>query len=244
MKIEFTIPAYNEEQLLEKNCLELLNFLNSQNYSFNWKIILIINGSSDDSEKIAKKLRERYFKIDFVIIKEKGKGNAIKKYFSQSSADLLIYMDIDLAVSLKNINDLLKPFLEENCDLISGSRLLPKSKTKRSIIRNLSSKTYILLSKIILGHNFSDLHCGFKGIKKEAWKKIEPLVQDKNWFFDAELLIFSKKMKLKIKEIPVDWEENRYEKRKSKIRLVRDSFVFLKKLLELRKKLKKKKTTF
>jgi glycosyltransferase involved in cell wall biosynthesis len=239
MKIEFTVPSYNEEQLLEKNCLELLNFLNSQNYSFDWKIILIINGSTDNSEKIAEKLKEKYFKIDFVVIKEKGKGNAIKKYFSQSSADFLIYMDVDLAVSLENINDLLEPFLKDNYDLISGSRLLPKSKTKRSAIRNLSSKAYILLSKILLNHIFSDLHCGFKGIKKEAWEKIEPLIQDKNWFFDAELLIFSKKMGLKIKEIPVDWEENRYEKRKSKIKLFKDSFIFTKKLIKLRKRLKK-----
>lgn len=237
MKINFAIPAYNEEMLIRKNLLILFNFLNKQNYNFDWKISLIINGSNDDSEKIAKNLKKNYEQINFFIIKEKGKGNAIKKFFDQEmSSSHLIFMDIDLAVSLENINDLINSFLEKN-DLIIGSRLLKKSKTNRSLIRSFSSKAYIFISKIIIKHNFSDLQCGFKGIKKEAWKKISPYIEDKNWFFDTELLIYSEKLKIKTREIPVNWSENRYEKRKSKIKLIKNSIIFIKSLIKLRKKL-------
>ncbi len=238
MLIEFTFPCYNEEQLLQKNCLKFLQYLKDQNYHFDWRIILIINGSSDSSEKIALDLEQKNPEIRAFIIKEKGRGNAIKTYFDQSQADFLIYMDIDMAVSIENTNDLINPFLTENYDVVIGSRLLKISKTERSFIRELSSRTYISLSKIIIKHKFSDLQCGFKGIKKEDWTKISPHIEDRGWFFDTELLLWGQLLGLKIKEIPVNWSENRYEKRKSKVKLVRDSLVFIKKLIQLRKRIK------
>ncbi len=234
MKISFALPAYNEEFLIKKNLIYLFNFLNKQNYNFNWDLVLIINGTSDNSELIAKEIANKNTKIKIFTIKERGKGGAIKKYFNYSNSDILIYMDIDLAVSLENINDLLKALLEENAELVIGSRLLKNSKTKRSIIRSISSKLYILLSKQIIKHNFSDLQCGFKGIKRDTWKKISPKIKDEAWFFDTELLILCQRNNVKIKEIPVNWKENRYEKRKSKIKLLKDSFIFIKKLIKLK----------
>jgi len=238
MLIEFILPCYNEKQLLKQNSLKLLNFLNQQNYSFDWKIVLLLNGTTDDSKPIALEMKEQYNKIAVFIVEEKGKGNAIKKYFDYSSADFLIYMDIDLAVDIKNINDLISPLLNNNYDLVIGSRLLKESTTNRSAIRELSSRVYIFLSKLILKHSLSDLQCGFKGIKKEAFKKISPFIQDKFWFFDTELLIFAILLNRTIKEIPVDWSENRYEKRKSKIKIIKNSLDFIKNLLQLKKRLK------
>lgn len=238
MKINFILPSRNEEQLLEKNSLKVLNFLNAQNYSFGWEIILIINNSSDNSEKIAQKLSEQEEKIKYTIIKQEGKGNAIKTFLDHSEADYNIYMDVDLAVSLENIDDLLLELLNKNQDIAIGSRLKRGSKTDRSFSRELSSRAYILLSKIILKHPFSDLQCGFKGIKKEAWQKISPFIQDKKWFFDTEMLAFAKQNKLKIGEIAVNWSENRYEKRKSKVKVFKDSVVFIKELIKLKKRLK------
>jgi len=238
MLIEFIVPCYNEEQILEKNSLKLLNFLNQQNYSFNWKIVLLLNGITDNSKPLALDIEKKYDKITVFIIEEKGKGNAIKKYFDYSLANYLIYMDIDLAVNIENINDLLVPLLNDNYDLVIGSRLLKKSITDRSFIRELSSRLYILVSKLILKHSLSDLQCGFKGIKKEAFNKISPFIKDKSWFFDTELLIFAIMLNCSIKEIPVDWSENRYEKRKSKIKIIKNSIDFVKNLLQLKKRLK------
>jgi cellulose synthase/poly-beta-1,6-N-acetylglucosamine synthase-like glycosyltransferase len=240
MLLTFFLPSYNEEQILEKNSLKLLYFLKAKNYSFDWKIALLINGSNDNSENIADKLISKYQEIYKYIITEKGRGNAIKTFLDHSEADYNIYMDVDLAVSLENIDDLLSELLNKNQDIAIGSRLKRGAKTDRSFSRELSSRVYILLSKIILRHPFSDLQCGFKGIKKEAWQKISPFIQDKKWFFDTEMLAFAKQNKLKIGEIAVNWSENRYEKRKSKVKVFRDSVVFIKELIKLKKRLKNK----
>ncbi len=238
MLVEFIIPCHNEEQILEKNSLKLLNFLNNQTYNFDWKIILVLNGTTDNSLTITEGLKKQNSKIDFFVIKEKAKGNALKTYLNYSSADFLIYMDIDLAVSLENINTLLKNLLDNNYDLVIGSRLLPESKTNRSFFRELSSRIYIFLSQIMLRHNFSDLQCGFKGMTKNLFLNISKYIEDKNWFFDTELLIFANFLNYRIKEIPVDWAEDRYEKRTSKIKILSDSLTFIKNLLKLKKRLK------
>lgn len=239
MLIHFILPIYNEEEILEKNTLKLLNFLKLQGYNFTWNLILLVNGSSDDSKKIAQKMELQNQEIITKIIDEKGKGGALKKFFDQTSADFSFYMDIDLAVSLENINDIIRLLLEEkNCDIFIGSRTKKGSKTDRRGVRELSSRCYILISKIIIKHRFSDLQCGFKGIKKEAWIKISPHIEDSGWFFDTELLLWGQLLGLKIKEIPVNWSENRYEKRKSKVRLFKDSLSFIKNLLRLRRKIK------
>lgn len=239
MLIHFVIPIYNEEQILEKNSLKLLNFLKLQNYNFSWNLILLVNGSSDKSEKIAQKMELQHQEIVATIIGERGKGNALKKFLDQTSADFSFYMDVDLAVSLENINDIIRPLLEEiDYDIFIGSRIKKGSITDRKGIRELSSRCYILISKIIIKHRLSDLQCGFKGIKKEAWNKISPLIVDQGWFFDTELLLWGQLLGLKIKETPVNWSENRYERRKSKVKLFKDSIVFVKKLLQLRKKIK------
>ena len=240
MLIEFCLPIYNEEKILEKNTLKLLNFCKEKNFNFDWYINLVINGSSDSSIDIAKKLSEKYKEIKCEEIKKGGKGRAVKKAWRESYSDIFIYMDMDLAVSLNNLPELINEIINNKNDLVWGSRLLKNSVTERNFCRTFISKTYNLLSKILLNHNFSDLQCGFKAINNKTLKsKILPLIENNNWFFDTEIILWSKKYNFKLKEIPVTWKENPFEeKRKSKINPIKDGLIFLKHLFKFRRKIK------
>jgi glycosyltransferase involved in cell wall biosynthesis len=232
MLVEFCLPVYNEENILKANTIKLLDFLNRQNFAFNWLIVIINNGSTDNTAIISRELvGERIKIINFL---QKGKGGAIKQYSLTSAADWLIYMDIDLAVSLKNIDDLIKILTDNDYDIVMGSRLLTDSRVERSAARSLSSKIYNNFSRLVLGHKFTDLQCGFKMIRNEVSKKIMPLIKDNNWFFDTELIYIANRQNYHIKEIPVDWSENRYQQRKSKVSLIKDGLKFFKNLIELR----------
>jgi len=235
MLIEFCVPVYNEEKILQNNILELLEYLEQQNFSFAWRIVIINNGSTDNTGKICNEFRHEKIKIEN--IEQPGKGVAIRIYGLKSNADIFVYMDVDLAVSLRDIPDLIKPVIEEDFDLVIGSRLLPESKTERSWTRSLSSKCYNFLSQIILRHNFSDLQCGFKAIKINALKRVIPNIQSNRWFFDTELIAFANRFNYKIKEIPVEWKENRYDTRKSKVNLFKESVKFFVNLVRLRNRL-------
>lgn len=235
MTIEFCLPVYNEEKILKDNILKLFSYCQKQNFNFTWQIVIINNGSTDHSLPIANDLAKKYPKtIKVENIEQAGKGRAIKTYGLKNKADIIAYMDIDLAVSLNNISNLVNPIILNKADLVIGSRLLPNSKTSRTFFRGLSSQIYNFLAKIILGHNFSDLQCGFKAIKTSIFKKIIPYIEDNKWFFDTELIAYVNHFGYQVKEIPVDWSENRYQKRKSKLNLIKDGFKFLINLIKLR----------
>jgi glycosyltransferase involved in cell wall biosynthesis len=237
MLVELCFPVHNEGKILRENALILLNFLAGKNYNFQWAIYLLNNGSKDKTEEIGRKLeKENRGKIKLINIPGKGRGIALKTYWLQSSADILVYMDIDLAASLDNLGDLLAPLLENKADLVIGSRLLPDSKIKRSFFRELSSQGYNIFSRLILGHKFSDLQCGFKAVNARIFKKYAGYISDKKWFFDTELVYAFYFFKKRIKEIPVDWQEERYNQRKSKVRMFRDSIKFIINLIKLKRR--------
>jgi len=238
MKVDFCLPIYNEEQLLKDNVLRLLDYCNNSNFAFDWQIVMIVNGSTDKSHEIANDLASAHHnKLKVVENKQAGRGRALKSYWITSSADVLAYMDVDLAVSLNDIPGLVMPIVNNQFDVVIGSRLLVGSKIERSLIRELTSQSCHLLSRLILGHKYSDLQCGFKAIRRESFLKIAEKLVDTGWFFDTELGVFSKISGLRVKELAVDWSEERYDGRKSKVKVVRDSIKFLRNFLKLRRRL-------
>jgi hypothetical protein len=90
----------------------------------------------------------------------------------------------------------------------------------------------------MLNHNYSDLQCGFKGVNNNIKDSVLPKIEDNNWFFDTELIVWSKKLNYNLKEIPVNWQEDRYQERKSKVTVFKDAKSFIYKTIKLRKKLK------
>jgi glycosyltransferase involved in cell wall biosynthesis len=242
MKVEFSIPVYNEAKILRKNILSLFEYLNTNTLPYDWQIMIVANGTTDNSIAICQELNQQFPKqISFIDIKQPGRGQALKQSWLASTADIVLYMDIDLAVSLDDIEKLISPLLTGRADLVIGSRLMSESKIERSFIRELSSQTYNFLSRIILNHNFSDMQCGFKAIRTEVLKKIAPYLRDPKWFFDTELIIFTNAFGCRIKEVPVDWSENRYDERRSKVHIIKDSLKFIRNLIKLKLRILKLK---
>ena len=240
MLVDFCIPVRNESLILESNLSKLRSYLLARNYSFGWKIVVILNNCNDGSEKILSRLVDIYPKeLKFLSINPEGKSGALKYFFSKSEADILVFMDIDLAVSLNNLDSLILPVINNEFDLVFGSRFLKDSKVERSFFRSFSSLVYNYLSRKFLKHKFRDLQCGFKAFKSEVFLKIKPKLCDDKWFFDTEFITFANYYKFRIKEIPVNWTENRYEKRVSKVNVYKNTWIFIKNLIRLRTEITK-----
>ena len=239
MMIEFCLPVKNEEKILAVNARRLYDFLLAAKPSYDWRIVIIVNGSSDSSWALASQLTAEdadHFQAEHLAIE--GKGAALKKYFLLSRADILVFMDVDLAVSLKNLSGLLSPLLADQADLMIGSRLLFSSRTERSFWRSFTSRVYNLLSRFLLGHDLSDLQCGFKAMRRSLFEDLSAYLKDDAWFFDTELTAWSLERGWRVQEIAVDWQENRYDRRQSKIKVLRDAWPFVLNLLKLRRRLR------
>jgi glycosyltransferase involved in cell wall biosynthesis len=245
MRIDFCLPIRNEAEVLESNLLTLLNYFNSANFDFSWKIIGVINGSSDNSLDIFRTIKDKFpNSLDYFILDNPGKGGAIKYCWRKSTADILAFMDADLAIAVDSTLKLVSPVINKEADLVISSRFMPGALTQRSAQRGLISRSYVELSRLILGHKKKDIQCGFKVISKSSFSKIEKFLEDDYWFFDTELVVISELAHLKIVEVAVDWRENRNGIKKSNIRVIQDSFNFIVKLMKFRLRLEKIKRYF
>lgn len=207
-KVKIVLPVYNEEKELEENLLKLRDFVFRNLSDYEVKIVIADNASTDQTPTIAKKLVGQYQDVSFSRLEKKGRGRAIKRTWETGDAEIYVYMDLDLSTDLKHLPNLVNS-LGHGFDLAIGSRLLPSSRiVGRTIKREVLSRVYNFLIKILFQTKFSDAQCGFKAITKEASEKLLSKVENNEWFFDTELLVLGEKSGLKIYEEPVIWTDN------------------------------------
>lgn len=208
VSVDIVIPIYNEEKELELNIGKLHEFLILNKASYDWRIIVADNASSDRSLEIARKLHKKYKNVDYIHLDQKGRGRAVKKAWNESRANIVSYMDVDLSTDLGNLKPMVDA-LSRGYDIGIGSRLLPGSSvTGRPLKREILSRIYNILIKLFFQARFSDAQCGFKAVTRKTVRRLLPYIRDDAWFFDSELLIVGEKIGLKIYEEPVSWIDN------------------------------------
>ena len=229
-KLIVVIPSYNEEEILEKNTIEVYNFLKKNIKDYRWRIIISDNCSLDRTLDLAKRLSKRYKNISYVHMNKRSKSLAIKKIWLAEEADVYMYMDADLSTDLKHIPDLLLG-IEKGNDLVTGSRTSEESKTSRNFNRHIISLALILMLKILFSTSLSDFQCGFKAINKKIRNNILPKMKaTEHGFMDAEMLIVAHKKGYKVLEVPVIWQDER----ESRIKVFAGIFDALKNMLKIK----------
>jgi putative flippase GtrA len=143
-----------------------------------------------------------------VHLDQPGRGRALNAIWSNSDAEVLVYMDVDLSTDLNALLPLVAPLMSGHSDVAIGTRLAPGSRVARGPKREVISRCYNLLLHATLGVGFSDAQCGFKAIRAEPARHLLPLVRDTAWFFDSELLVLAERAGLRIHEVPVDWVDD------------------------------------
>lgn len=206
--VDIVIPVYNEEEELENNIYNLKDFLERNLSGWQWQIVIADNASIDKTPEIGKKIASKNPQIKYLRLPQKGRGRAIKKAWGESKADVRAYMDVDLSSQLKHFPPLINSLIN-GYDIAIGSRLLPKSVVKgRTLKRDIISRCYNLLIKLLFFTKFSDAQCGFKAVTREVANKLVKNLVDNEWFLDSELLILGEKSGYKIYEEPVTWIDN------------------------------------
>jgi glycosyltransferase involved in cell wall biosynthesis len=228
--VDIVIPVLNEEKALPKCVDSLRQFLEGQP-SYSFRIVIADNGSTDQTPDIAESLSQKYPEVSWTRLEVRGRGRALRKAWLESDADILTYMDVDLSTGLSAFPKLVSAIGEGGFDLAIGSRLMRGSAvSKRTMKREITSRTYNLIIKAMFFTRFSDAQCGFKAISRRAAQFLIPKVKDQGWFFDSELLILAEKGGFRIKDVPVEWVDDP-DSRVNVVKTARDD---LKGLLRLR----------
>lgn len=205
-KITIVIPIHNEEKILKENVLAILAGLKEIS-EFSIEMLLIENGSSDSTKKIAEELQAEFNFIKVISLTEANYGAALKAGVLAATGDIVVNYDIDfwdckfLAISAHIMN--------YRYDIVIASKNLLLSKDHRGLIRRTASSVFRLILFFVFGLQVSDTH----GIK--AWRNNERI---RNFFrisypsrhaFDTEVIIRAIRDNCEVLEIPVEVKESR-----------------------------------
>ena len=229
--LDVVVPVLNEERALAASVTKLHTFLSDQLGDYEWRILIADNGSTDLTFQVAQRLSEQYARLESIRLEQRGRGRALKRAWSESNADIVCYMDVDLSTDLEALPFLVEAISSGGYDVATGSRLMRASRViDRSPVREFVSRAYNLIFRAMFLVGFRDAQCGFKALSRRAVRDVVPLVRDTGWFFDTELLVLAEKNGYRVKEVPVKWTDDP----DSRVKIVSTAYEDMKGLLRLR----------
>ena len=191
MNYAIGIPAFNEEKSIAGIIMKLGGKYET--------IIVCDDGSSDLTGVISNKLGA------IVITHEKnlGYGRAIRSIFLKArelNVDALVTFDADGQHRVEDIDEVLKPIIENKADICIGSRFL-ENNSKVPKYRKIGIKMITRVTNTSTGLKISDSQSGFRSYNKKVLEKINP--SDSGMGISTEILIKSKKEDFRIIEVPI-----------------------------------------
>ena len=205
--VDIVIPVHNEERDLRASVLRLHAYL-TQQFPFSARITIADNASTDATPAVAAELAEELPEVRVLRLNDKGRGRALAAAWLTSDARVVSYMDVDLSTDLSALLPLVAPVISGHSQVSIGSRLVAGSRVRRGPKREVISRVYNILLRLVLRVRFKDAQCGFKALRADVARSLLPDVVNRNWFFDTELLVRAERAGLRIHELPVDWTDD------------------------------------
>ncbi|KAJ3098856.1 dolichyl-phosphate beta-glucosyltransferase [Phlyctochytrium bullatum] len=219
VSLTVVVPAYNEAKRLPAMMTEALDFLTERRKkdpSKTFEIIVVDDGSKDETSEVARKLAKERKCGDVRVLtleKNRGKGGAVTQGVLASRGEVILFADADGSTKFSDIERLetaLKDVSKSGEAVAVGSRAhMVKSDAvvKRSAIRNFLMYSFHTVLLILGIASIKDTQCGFKLFSRQAAKRIFANVHVEGWIFDIELLLLASWQNIPMVEVPVNWHE-------------------------------------
>ena len=227
--ISIIIPGYNEG----KRILPVMKALSSfcqRNFSKH-EIIFVDDGSTDQTWEMVTSFRDCPSFRAMRNIKNRGKGDAVRKGMLAARGDYRFFTDADIPYGTECFLQALKTLKNPGCDMVIGSRDLPASWDQARVrwIRKIASRLFSIIVNIFLHINIKDSQCGFKGFTAQSAQQLFSHLTVQGFAFDVEIFILAKQLGYSIEKLPVTLITNQH----TKVRLTRDPFRMLMDILKL-----------
>lgn len=218
-KLSVVIPCYNEEVTLNK-CIE--NVLKIADSGLSLEIIIVDDCSEDKSYYISLELEKKYPEIIVLRhLQNQGKGAALRTGFKKATGDFIAVQDADLEYDPKDLKRLLKPLINEDADVVLGSRFLSAGFHRVLYFWHFMGNRFLtFISNMLTDLNLTDMETCYKVFRKDIIKKIA--IEENRFGFEPEIVAKIAHMRLRIFEVGISYRGRTYEEGK-KIR-AKDGF--------------------
>lgn len=215
MKLSVLVPVYNEERTLEEVVRRVCDFQIPK------EIILVDDGSEDQSRKILTRLQEENARAEdplnqirvFFQPVNQGKGAALKTALSHVSGDIVIVQDADLEYDPKDYPNLLAPIQAGQADVVYGTRFHGGGAHRVLFFWHyVGNLALTLISNMLTNLNLSDMEVGYKVFRAEAIKGIN--LKSNRFGFEPEITVKLAKKHCRFYEVPISYHGRTYEEGK------------------------------
>lgn len=194
-KIAVIIPAFNEELSIKNVLADIPDIVD--------EIIVVDNGSTDKTPIVSKK-----YGATVLFEEERGYGAACLKgleYVFQKDYSIIVFLDGDYSDYPGELSSIVDPIINENVDLVIGSRLKGKSQ-KGALLPQAIFGNWLacILIRLFWNYDFSDLG-PFRAIKTSKLKELD--MKDRNFGWTIEMQIKASKLGLRTTEVPVSYRK-------------------------------------
>ena len=192
MSVTIGIPAFNEEKNIAGIISKLKKYADT--------IIVCDDGSTDLTAKISEELGA----IVITHEKNKGYGASINSLFLKAKeleTNVFVTFDADGQHRVIDIPIVIKPVINNEADLVIGSRFLETKSDEMPNYRKVGIKLITKVTNLSIKEKLTDSQSGFRAYSKKALDKIIP--SDEGMGVSTEILIKASNLDLKITEVPI-----------------------------------------
>lgn len=169
MHLSIVIPLLNEQESLEELFSRIQTVCNKSGFDF--EVIFVDDGSTDDSWKIIELLSQSHPEIKAIRFRKNyGKSQALNAAFKQAKGDVIITMDADLQDFPEEIPELYQTLRNNQADIVSGWK---QNRQDPKLTKNLPSKLFNSVARKVSGLELHDFNCGLKAYRSEVAKELD-----------------------------------------------------------------------
>jgi glycosyltransferase involved in cell wall biosynthesis len=202
MKLSVVVPVFNERNTI----LEIIRRIRQVDFA---KEIIIVDDYSTDGTRAI--LQELPSSDDLRVIlqpKNMGKGAALRRGFAEVSGDIVLVQDADLEYDPTDYPVLIQPILEDQADVVYGSRFLGGPHRVLFFWHSVGNRLLTTLSNMLSDLNLTDMETCYKVFRADLLQRIK--LRENRFGFEPEFTAKVARARCRIYEVPISYHGRDY----------------------------------
>jgi len=200
--VSIVIPLYNEVQTIGAVIERVQSTMNL--LGLNYEIIVIDDHSFDNSVMAAKQYPVKLYSLSV----HGGKGMGLRAGFAKAKGDIIVTVDSDGSHCPEELPRLLYPILNNETDLVIGSRYLYKRTVDAKKLNVFGVKLFNLIIQMFIGVHVTDSQSGYRAMKRGVIE-IQHL-KSCGYEIETEMLVKTAKSRFRVLEVPISFKQRTY----------------------------------